>query len=1022
MKESIKFKGTQESFINYLKTHELINEKKFSVKKEELEKFFEIKSKEELINVSLLSFKDFYRCKIFSEIFIFYHETKKIKVHKLDGEEKSVEFQRPIDEGNYLKYRKKNPNAYDIFIEVDKGKWQNSKDLGKFNDSIISKRNYFIVEKPNIELNNIIGFTPFYEDYIYISNKKVYKEFEFKKSESRNKLFDDLDDFLTYNEKEFFPICGYSGSGKTTSILYYISKKRGDYNIFYINCYTVLRKDLNNNTIKDILQYELSNSVKEDERLAEKFKSYIYTLFKKDVERNTEFLWKLIDDIKDIYNKEEEIEEKKLTIIIDQYSSKHDQGNHNIYKLINESTDAKSKFQIILISSMNNTCVNNNLKKSLENSMCPIIDDIFINYSMYGQLFEISDVIIKEENELKKIINQEFGNSGLIYYDLKSKLLDCDEKQKNSIISNYVINEKKNIKKEILLFYKIIDSNNEKDKKSQKNNVYKILEVLDIMKKKHFYNFKDIPDLLEQLPMKYFKILYNEIDISHPEFVKLLPKKIKEKISSLKDSEELQKENMESPLKDTLGNNIKDLNEFLIQFDGNSRRTISFFSFEPLYQIIEIILKEIIFYYNFQEKILNEVYSELVGGIRGDFFEYIFINFIKIEKRFSNVDFEIIENINSIVPYHFSINKFSHRLLLLKKNNYENTDEEIDKMDDEEYGCLYEEESQEDDYDEKESDIQEKRKAKPSKEKKVNYKKKCYSKSKDKEIFAKLKMYINKTFNTNQLKTEINLPSKNIYLNQVNSNAKYVDGGLLIYLNEKNHKLNFKLIVFQVSIKRDKNKIFNKNETSLILAYIKEHLENCYPNINIEEIVFCYIIDSEQQDIIIKTNCNNYSIGCYGFNINSKKITKVNELTFYLNKFSKFNSCFILKSNTNVDEKFIESIDKEEPTLFVDVKKELLSNYFEPFFERDISIANDFYIYNNLIIDFGIYEHLTNYALLVSIDEKEKKVEYIVLNEKKALDYSSHEIKNIKDIKKDDSKLRLITFLIPMKLKKKYIK
>ena len=83
-----------------------------------------------------------------------------------------------------------------------------------------------------------------------------------------------------------------------------------------------------------------------------------------------------------------------------------------------------------------------------------------------------------------------------------------------------------------------------------------------------------------------------------------------------------QKQNMECPLKNTLENNLKDLNDFLIKFDGNQKKTISFFTFEPLYQILELILKELIYYNYFQDKLIQEIYSELTGGNKGDFFEY----------------------------------------------------------------------------------------------------------------------------------------------------------------------------------------------------------------------------------------------------------------------------------------------------------------------------------------------------------------------------------------------------------------
>jgi len=55
-------------------------------------------------------------------------------------------------------------------------------------------------------------------------------------------------------------------------------------------------------------------------------------------------------------------------------------------------------------------------------------------------------------------------------------------------------------------------------------------------------------------------------------------------------------------------------------------------------------------------------------------------------KNFINDEFEIIENIYSLVPYSFSIIKFSHSLYILKNNNNEtdSENEEEESIDDEE--------------------------------------------------------------------------------------------------------------------------------------------------------------------------------------------------------------------------------------------------------------------------------------------------------------------------------------------------
>ena len=1012
MEKSIKLKSGDESFMDYLRNNNLIGKENFFIKKEELAKYFDFENDkvDDLIKVSLNTFKEFYRCKILSKNFIFYQTMREIKIEKPDKHEYSIKFQSPKEEGKYIKNIISNPNLYDLYMQNENGKFE-KKDLEK-NIILDIKNNYKIVEKAKPKLDNI-KFTPYYQDYIDIINSEAYKEFSFKDTTTRKKFFDDLDEFLSYDYRDFFPICGFSGSGKTTSILYYINENRNEFNIFYINCFTILRKDLTNEEIKDILSYELKNSVKNYPETSKLFITQLDSIFKEDVERDNKFLFDLIKKIMDIYNNE--IIFERLTIVIDQYSSKYDLDNEYIFNLIKQLNKKTNNCQIILISSMNNTCVSSNMQKSMKRLKYSKDDEKCINYCLYGQLFDISDIIKKEKNEIKDIMEQDFGNSALIYYNLKSQLLyidDNNESLRNEIISHFITEEKNDIIFEIESFYNIIHSKQEKKIKLTKTIVSKILYVLEIMKNMPFYNYRDIPDLFEKFPMKYFRILYNEIDLGHPEFISLLPKKFRDEIKKLKDTSDLQEQNSKCPLKNYLKNNLEDLNEFLLKFTKNKREIIRFFTIEPIYPILKEILKELIFYYNIEENIVKEIYYESSGGKKGDFFEYIFLNFVKSEKKFLGLNFEVIENINSIVPYYFSINKFSHRLFIKKQKNEiiinKIKDKNVDKIDEDE--IIEENKTVE------ENNINTQEKSEDN-TKKLKYDKKKYTKQRDYHVFVELKKIINNQFNQNAIKEEKNLPKKNIYLNQLNSNGKYVDGGLLIFKGENNKKLNFELIVIQVSIKRDKDKIYNKNETSLILTYIKEYLEKCYSNINITKISFYYIIDFEDQDNTIKDKCNNYSIGCYGFNVSSKVLTSVNKCNLTLNRFSKFNSCFILNSISEIDNNIIEEIDEKEPNLFENIKKDILNKYFEPFFDKDISIPDNFYIYKDLILNLKIYKHLTNYALLITLNEINETIEYIVLNEKKVLDYTKGDIININDIQDFKNSFRLIVFLIPMKLK-----
>ena len=90
---------------------------------------------------------------------------------------------------------------------------------------------------------------------------------------------------------------------------------------------------------------------------------------------------------------------------------------------------------------------------------------------------------------------------------------------------------------------------------------------------------------------------------------------------------------------------------------------------------------------------------------------------------------------------------------------------------------------------------------------------------------------------------------------------------------------------------------------------------------------------------------------------------------------------------------------------------------------KDLNISQDFYLYEEKKFNFDLYKHLTNYAFLIYINDSSQEIQYIILSENKVLDYCLNEVKDIKDIDKFDlikCNLRLVTFLIPIKLKRKY--
>ena len=107
-----------------------------------------------------------------------------------------------------------------------------------------------------------------------------------------------------------------------------------------------------------------------------------------------------------------------------------------------------------------------------------------------------------------------------------------------------------------------------------------------------------------------------------------------------------QKINMACNLKDNLKKEFPELKEFSFYIFGNKKQIASFFTAEPLYQILDICLKELIVYCMNREHKFQDIYSYIKGGIKGNIFEYILLDNIKSTKKFNNIQFELIENID----------------------------------------------------------------------------------------------------------------------------------------------------------------------------------------------------------------------------------------------------------------------------------------------------------------------------------------------------------------------------------------
>ena len=158
MEDSIKFKNSNKSFYKYLKNKGMSQKGTYTLPKKELEKFFDIKSNDDLISFSIIEFKGILRLSILEQEFIFYNDIKEIKEIDSNGNQKAIYFQFQEEEEEYLETIKANPNLYDIKIKKNN-------DYKILNNEVINilelkNETYEINVKEKLDLKNL-EFLPF---------------------------------------------------------------------------------------------------------------------------------------------------------------------------------------------------------------------------------------------------------------------------------------------------------------------------------------------------------------------------------------------------------------------------------------------------------------------------------------------------------------------------------------------------------------------------------------------------------------------------------------------------------------------------------------------------------------------------------------------------------------------------------------------------------------------------------------------------------------------------------------------
>ena len=359
----------------------------------------------------------------------------------------------------------------------------------------------------------------------------------------RIELFGILDQFLNSNYK-ILKIYGTDGIGKSITYIYYTHLKK-DYKILYFNLKELYNK-LNNEQI-DIMIYQLmnyftvevkdiKNSTKEK---IEKIKKIAFENFKDKVEEISVYkssgynfwdvLIRLID--KSFFG-------ENTLLILDQYKFDNDQFE-NLIKFENLliSNSMYNNIKILISSSINDSavkldfemdlytifCINTFIENKTNNYLSEIIskDGEKLKYiNSRKKKFEKKFIQIVYINELISAKNLDLENKELVekmsdfnynpkyFYKFKKYYLDNNNRFNSDELYYYFCKEMyKSISEKIKKYYHNYASNT-KDKSGLIINYIK--NVQEIIDNEKIYTFNELIEILNQIPLKYIKILKNK--------------------------------------------------------------------------------------------------------------------------------------------------------------------------------------------------------------------------------------------------------------------------------------------------------------------------------------------------------------------------------------------------------------------------------------------------------------------------------------------------------------------------------
>ena len=705
-----------EEFIKYLNSK---NKLQFTLSKNEIDKIIEINDKKykfisciviaiEInennysryeISLSLQSIIE--NIKIFRTITFF-----KVLYKFTFNNEKYISFTEESLK-NFFDEIEKKYNIFSITQLLDNGKKKNISpsiffelDIPEFNIEAYYK--YMDLKLEEIKFKEIYNMPEIIEGRnlnsklgLYISlTENDYDNFIYYGTDKREKLLNHINHLFGANN--YVGLCGPYGSGKTVTLLKFLvqfESKRA----FYINMWAIETNNIY--VVRNLLRYEIIKLLGVNYFNPEEIKNHSKSL----IERFNNIIEKIdnFSDSKEIFNLIEFVIKSLndlylynfIYIIIDQYSSKYDEGNKKLMNLLNKFK--KNKLYFIVASSMNNEDIRKNFSYSLDINALYSKENRFINlglkYCYVGCLIRLNNIknyndLIKDKSpEFIKCLNY-FGCLPLYFYELNKIIL------RKAKFLNYMEDEKERIIEEINKYY-----NNNKVYEGI-NKFKDILKILSIINKKEIFFIGELSEQILGLPLKFLEIKKEMISINNLKIFAFASENQK-LLDKFKDI----KEDIDEDILNQLINNDKDLMNF-VKFTntdnfcsnyiklikkkkakkilGNKDKekgnnTITIFYIDYLFPYMEEIFSYMI--YDLVLDTSKFIFEYLPNQTQGGFLEYIIDVYVKKNKSFMNYRIQNFEILDCLVPNSFFIQNYSSRLKETLKTYTENKTTENNK-------------------------------------------------------------------------------------------------------------------------------------------------------------------------------------------------------------------------------------------------------------------------------------------------------------------------------------------------------